>query len=446
MQTASTPNIVDSSNILTHIKELCVDTIKLINARDFSGLLNRLDQCFMKYPAIDTLFPNLRTAQVICLKRLGRLQEALEIALNTLDFSANNSELIELIVKIRSDLYIQNFKRLEQAIQKDESSHNTFDFGQFSMCLDPSDKGSIYTLACCQADIFEPFEKRIFGEIICNNPDCLVIDIGASYGVYSLFACDLVRHKFGKKVVSIEPDRRVFKKLSESVGNNGFDHDVILINKVVSDCDEEQVTFFINSSGSVDNRSITHGEIQVSESYDVDTITIDSIIADMEKDGINPQTIIVKIDIQGNEPRAIRGMSKKLSDYESIAVLLEFDDALLRDAGFDSSEFANELFAAGFDEIIDINETAQSIRPIEKVEDLLAVIRHCKRCRLANEWDPRGYTNLLCYRNIDRLRTSPSLNKFNGRASLEWFKLFSCEQKLMFIVHEILMEISLSGF
>jgi FkbM family methyltransferase len=446
MQAPSTSDIIDSSNILTYIKELCLDAIKLVNARDFSGLSNRLNQCFMKYPAIDTLFPYLRIAQVICLERLGRLKEALELALNTLNFSANNSELIELVVKIRSDLYIQNFKRLEQAIQKDEFSYKTFDFGQFSMCLDPSDRGSIYTLACCQADIFEPFEKRIFGEIICNNPDCLIIDIGASYGVYTLFACDLVRHKFGRKVVSIEPDRRVFKKLSESVDNNGFDEDAILINKAVSDSDKDQVTFFVNSSGSVDNRSVTAGEIQVSESYGVDTITIDSIIADAEKDGINPKTIIVKIDIQGNEPRAIRGMTKILSDYESIAVLLEFDDAMLKDAGFDSSEFAIELFAAGFDEIIDINETAQSIRPLEKVEDLLEVIKHCNRCRLANEWDPRGYTNLLCYRNIDRLLTASPSDKFNGRASLEWFKLFSHEQKLMFIVHEILMAISLSGF
>ena len=446
MQAASILNIVDSSNILTHIKELCFDAIKLVNAKDFSSLLNRLNQCFMKYPAIDTLIPHLRTAQVICLERMGRLQEAMDLALNTLNFAANNSELIELIVKIRSDLYIQNFKRLELDIQKDASSYKTFDFGQFSMCLDPSDRGSIYTLACCQADIFEPFEKRIFGEIICNNSDCLVIDIGASYGVYTLFACDLVRHKFGRKVVSVEPDRRVSKKLSESVDNNGFDEDVILINKAVSDSDKEQVTFFVNSSGSVDNRSIGAGEIQVSESYDVDTITIDSIITDVEKDGINPQTIVVKIDIQGNEPRAIRGMTKTLSDYESIAVLLEFDDAMLKDAGFDFSEFAEELFAAGFDKIVDINETAQSLRPLEKVEELLQVIKHCNRCRLANEWDPRGYMNLLCYRNIDRLLTASPLDKFNGRVSLEWLKLFSHEQRLMFIVHEILMAISLSGF
>lgn len=446
MQVTSTSDIIDSSNLLTYVQELCNDAIKLVSTRDFPGLLNRLDQCFMKYPTSGTFFPRLRTAQVICLEHLGRLIEALELARNTLNCAAYDPELIELIVKIRSDLYIQNFKRLEQAIQKDETSYKTFNFGQFSICLDPSDRGSIYTLACCQADIFEPFEKGIFGEIICSNPDSLVIDIGASYGVYTLFACDLVRHKFGRKVVSVEPDRRVFEKLSESVSHNGFDENVILINKAVSNSDEKQVTFFVNASGSVDNRSNTAGQIQVRDSYDVNAITIDSIIADVEKDGIKPQTIIVKIDIQGNEPRAIRGMSKTLSDYKSIAVLLEFDDAMLRNAGFDSSEFANELFAAGFDKIVDINETAQSVRFLDNVGDLLEVISHCNRCRLANEWDPRGYANLLCYRNIDWSFTASQLDNLNARGRTEWIKLFSCEQRLLFIVYETLMAISLSGY
>jgi FkbM family methyltransferase len=446
MQVTSTSDIVAKSDYVTYIREFCTDAIKLVNAGDFSGLLNRLNECFMKYPTTDTFFPRLRTAQVICLEHLDRLKEALELARNTLNCAAYDPELIELIVKIRSDLYIQNFKRLEQAIQKDESSYKTFNFGPFSICLDPSDRGSVYTLACCQADIFEPFERGIFGEIICSNPDCLVIDIGASYGVYTLTACNLAKHKFGRKVVSIEPDRRVFERLSESVSNNGFEEDVILINKAVSDSDEKQVTFFINKSGSVDNRSITPGQIQVIDSYDVDAVTIDSIIADVEKEGIKPQTVIVKIDIQGNEPRAVRGMSKTLSDYKSIAVLLEFDDALLRDAGFDSSEFADELFAAGFDKIIDINETAQSVRFLDKVEDLLEVINQCNRCRLANEWDPRGYANLLCCRNIDWPFTISQLDNLNARAGTDWIKLFSYKQRLLLIVYEILMAISLSGY
>jgi FkbM family methyltransferase len=314
------------------------------------------------------------------------------------------------------------------------------------MCLDPSERGSIYTMACCQADIFEPFEKGIFGEIICSNPDCLVIDIGASYGVYTLFACELASHGFGRKVVSVEPDRRVFEKLSESIRNNGFGENVMLINKAASDNDDKQVTLFVNASGSVDNRSFTHGQIQISDSYDVDAVTIDSIITDVEKDGIKPQTIIVKIDIQGNEPRAIRGMSKTLSNYQSIAVLLEFDDTLLRNAGFDSSEFANELFAAGFDKIADINETAQSVRFLDKVEDLLEVISHCNSCRLVNKSDPRRYTNLLCYRNIDWTFSASQSDNLNGRGSMEWIDLFSYEQRLLFILYETLMAITLGGF
>jgi FkbM family methyltransferase len=446
MQAASTSDITDSSNLLIHVKELCADAIKLVNAGDFSSLLNRLDQCSMKYPATSRFFPRLRTAQVICLECLGRLEESLELARNNLSCTTYDPELIELIVKIRTDLYIRNFKGLEQAIQKDHSLYKTFNFGQFTMSLDPLERGSIYTMACCQADIFEPFEKGIFGEIICGNPDCLIIDIGASYGVYTLFACNLVSHKFGRKVVAVEPDRRVFEKLSESVSNNGFEEDTILINKAVSDIAEKQVTFFVNASGSVDNRSFTHGQIQVSDSYDVDAVTIDSIIADVEKNGIKPQTIIVKMDIQGNEPRAIRGMSKTLSDYKSIAILLELDDEMLRDAGLNSSKFAEELFALGFDKIADINETAQSIRFLDKIEDLLEVISNCNRYRSVNQWDPRRYTNLLCYRDIDWSFPAPQSDNRDTIGSMDWIKSFSHEQRLLFIVYETLMAITLSGY
>lgn len=446
MQVTSTLDIVGKSDFVTYVQELCIEAIELANAKDISGLSDRLSRCFMKYPAVGTIFPRLLTAQVICLERLGRLKEALELARNSVNGAAYDPELIELIVKVRSDLYTQNSRKLQQAISEDESSYRTFNFGQFSMCLDPAEKGSIYTMVCCEAGIFEPFEKAIFGEIICRNPDCLVIDVGASYGVYTLFACSLASHKFGRKVVAVEPDRRVFEKLSESVRENAFEKDVVLINKAVSDSNGQQVSLFVNARGSVDNRCITDGGIEVSDCYTVDTVTVDSIVADTEADGLRPETIIVKIDIQGNEPRAISGMSKTLSEHQSVAVLLEFDDVLLRDAGFDSVEFAEELFAAGFDRIVDMNETAQSLRLLDKVEDLLDAVKHCNRCRSANQWDPRRYMNLLCYRNIDWSFLPSQADRYNGRNNAGWVELFSSEQRLLFTMYETLMEITLGGF
>ena len=445
MQVTSTSDIVSESDYVTYIRELCIKAIKLVNDEDVSGLHDLLVKCSMKYPQTGVVFPRLQTAQVLCLQRLGRLKEGLELARDNLNSAVYDPELIELIVQIQLALYKQNFDKIQQAINEDESQYRTFAFGRFSLCLDPSERGSIYTMACCNADIFEPFEKSIFGEIICNNPDCLVIDIGASYGVYTLVACDLVNHKFGRKVVAVEPDRRVFKKLSESVALNGFDTDAILINKAVSDSDNQQVTLFVNTFGSVDNRSFTHGQINVGESYDVDAVTIDSIVADIEKSGIKPRTIIVKIDIQGNEPRAIRGMSKTLLDYESVAVLLEFDEAMLKDAAFNPSDFARQLFTAGFEKIIDINETARSLRILHEVDDLLEAIKHCDRCRSVNQRDPRRFMNLLCYRNIEWSFLPSESDKFNGRTNAGWVDSFSAEQRLLCIMYETLMEITLNA-
>jgi FkbM family methyltransferase len=186
--------------------------------------------------------------------------------------------------------------------------------------------------------------------------------------------------------------------LSESVKRNGFTQKVILLNKAVSDTDGDKVKLFVNKAGSVDNRTFSDGGIKVGEQYDVETVTIDSIVAEVEKDGFVPANIIIKIDIQGNEPRAIRGMTGVMSRYPSVALLFEFDPALLKAAGFVPCEFARELFSLGFDRIVNINDAAQSLSVIGSVQDLTKLIEYCESM---NYLDPRKYTNLLCYRNLN---------------------------------------------
>jgi hypothetical protein len=116
---------------------------------------------------------------------------------------------------------------------------------------------------------------------------------------------------------------------------------------------------------------------------------------------------------------------------------------MLRDAGFEPSDFAQQLFTAGFDKIADINETAMSLRLLNDVEDLLNAIEHCSHCRTMNQRDPRRFMNLLCYRNIEMSFLPSGSDKFNGRTNAGWIHSFSDEQRLLCIMYETLMEITL---
>jgi FkbM family methyltransferase len=302
-----------------------------------------------------------------------------------------------LIVDIQAERYKRSYEQLKKKLARDDSSYQMLDFNRFSMHLDTKEKGSLCTIACHTANLLEPFEVSLFGEMICRNPDGLIIDIGANYGLYTLYACDLGCCNIVAKVVAVEPDRRVFEKLSESVRENGFEEEVILFNKAASDIDGQEVDLFINKGGSLDNRTFVDGGINVADNYKVGTVTIDSVVSDIEKNYFKAKSIIVKIDIQGNEPVAIRGMAKTLSNYPSIALFFEFDPVMMAAEGFEPFEFAHELFALGFSSIVNINETTQSLKPLDGADDLIQAIRQCKSMSVN---DPRRYTNILCYRDM----------------------------------------------
>ena len=104
-----------------------------------------------------------------------------------------------------------------------------------------------------------------------------------------------------------------------------------------------------------------------------------------------------------------------------------------------------QYFTVGFDKIVDINETARSLRILDGVDDLLDAIEHCSRCRSMNRRDPRRFMNLLCYRNIDWSFMPSQLDKYNGRTNAGWVDSFSDEQRLLCIMYETLMEITLSA-
>lgn len=323
-----------------------------------------------------------------------KTQEDLQakLALNLFDLHVQ-----EMAVRLR----IKRYNKIREKLQRDLAKGNDFckmiNFPRFSMQLDTSDGGSIYTVACYFTNLLEPVEISVFGEMICRNPDSLVIDIGANYGLYTLYACDLARYNIVYKIVAVEPDRRVFQKLSKSIHDNGFDGKVTLINKAVSDIDNQQVDIFINSVASVDNRTISNGGINFVDHYIVETINIDSIVAEVEQNICKPKNIIIKMDIQGNEPRAFCGMLNTMKNYSSIAILFELDPSHITSAGLDPYQFANELFAAGFDRYVDVNETLQSLRSLNSIDDLTKTIRHCKSM---GKNDPRRYTTILAYRGM----------------------------------------------
>jgi FkbM family methyltransferase len=144
----------------------------------------------------------------------------------------------------------------------------------------------------------------------------IFMDIGANIGSISL---PVAKHDKVMKVICIEASPFVFPYLVENVRENGLDN-CILVNKAVSDSDNEQLDFYspkeFYGQGSMGKERNADFEI-------VNTITIDSLVTELNI----PTVDVIKIDIEGYEYFAFKGAAALLRTDHAPDIIFEFLDA-----------------------------------------------------------------------------------------------------------------------
>ncbi len=136
---------------------------------------------------------------------------------------------------------------------------------------------------------------EIFNWFYPNIKNSVFIDVGAHIGGYTVRAC-----KKAKYVVAIEPQREVVDVLRNNVKINSCNN-VQIIEKAV--WSERRSIFMRVPKGDEQKAVVSHDGDLV-----VEADTLDNIISDLSIDKID----FLKIDIEGAEAEAIRGMEKAL--------------------------------------------------------------------------------------------------------------------------------------
>lgn len=160
------------------------------------------------------------------------------------------------------------------------------------------------------------------------KPDTRFVDVGANIGFYSLLAAS--RCPQGK-VFSFEPDARNFRLLQTSIAYNGFESIITAYPFAVSD---EDTTITVSDLGNAPNsgarftakdeevlRQKVHGPNP--QFRRVRAVTLDALMPDEKVD-------ILKIDIEGHEPFALRGMAGLLKRNRPV-IFAELAPSNLRD-------------------------------------------------------------------------------------------------------------------
>lgn len=181
-----------------------------------------------------------------------------------------------------------------------------------------------------------------------------VLDIGANIGYYSL----IIAKKIGPngKVYCFEPDANNFKILSKNISQNNYSNVSALYNAAVSN-ENGSLKLFISSVNSGDHR--TYSSENDRNFVEVKALRLGDV-PELKEIKIR----LIKMDIQGWEMYAVRGMAHLIEQSKPI-VISEFWPIGFKMSNTDPDEYFQFFQRLGY-KLFTITETG--LKPVTKEE------------------------------------------------------------------------------
>lgn len=210
----------------------------------------------------------------------------------------------------------------------------------------------------------EPFTAELFARAVREGDT--VIDGGSYLGFYALLAARRVGPE--GTVLAFEPNPELFEAMRRNVRENGFDDRVIPL-PVGIGAGRGRSPFYIGE-GDGSKSSLFEPkrlrDVTVAESMSLD-------------EGLGARPVdLVKLDIEGGEIDALRGMRETLTESPDPTLIVECNPTALARAGKSPRTLLRELDTAGL-EVDAIDDERWELRPVSEA---------------LSETD--GHVNLLC--------------------------------------------------
>lgn len=197
---------------------------------------------------------------------------------------------------------------------------------------------------------YEPHVTAVVRELL--RPGDTFLDIGANIGYFTMLAASLVGET--GRVIAVEPNRDNCALIEMSIEANGWKHITVL---PYAAAEAEQI-FQLDTGGAGSNgRVIDNSPLATPGSgapNPVQAVVLDQMLAD------EARLDVVKLDIEGAEPRAVAGMMGLLQRHRPV-LLLEFSPNLIQITSHVTPQaFLEQLHALAYDvSIIGGNGQAQ---------------------------------------------------------------------------------------
>jgi FkbM family methyltransferase len=171
----------------------------------------------------------------------------------------------------------------------------------------------------------------------------IALDIGANIGWFTLVAADVVGEE--GHVHAFEPNPTVLHYLVRTIIENDLQRRVTTHDTALWDIAEERFVGTVNDDYNLGHAWLLHpGEeaMQGVESAKARCDRLDDVLP-----GLRPN--FIKIDIEGAEPRALRGGSEMISAAKPIILSEVYPAQISRVSGSTSGEFIADLQSLGYD-------------------------------------------------------------------------------------------------
>jgi FkbM family methyltransferase len=173
----------------------------------------------------------------------------------------------------------------------------------------------------CFTGKFEPQETSLLHTIL--RPGMTFVDVGANWGYFTLLASGLVGES--GTVVSLEPDPRMFALLQGNVARNRLSQVTPLALAAAAGAGVLTLAGFDEDDGNWGVSTVVDDSAGGPGTFRVAAQALDTILDEYGVSGVD----LVKMDIEGAELLALRGMADGLCAHHYRRVLLELHPSIL---------------------------------------------------------------------------------------------------------------------
>ena len=219
---------------------------------------------------------------------------------------------------------------------------------------------------------FGVYEKAetLFFRSTCRD-GMTFLDVGANLGYYTALAARAVGPN--GRVLAVEPDPDSFGYLEQTIAANAVGN-VQAFPVAASDA-PATLPLYISTDNRGDNRLYASGEDR--PQVEVAARPLDALLRENKIDKVD----LIKIDVQGYEPRVIAGLRETITASPNLTLLTEFWPQGIDEAGEDANEFLQTLRELG----LTLHELQPDGSLAELTNDTDLIARH----------QGRRYTNLI---------------------------------------------------